>query len=160
MKAALALAALLVLGIAGAAYAPYHTPNPPQPPAEPPAGPPGAQQGANLKLQVTTATTHAGFAADGSSLAYVQQHLGHTVNCLEGTRGKNFNQAWGHVCEGQGNGILVDLRTASGGATFKAVAEAAGELALGGVKSKDLNEAKVSAKGVAALLKVIGDNLK
>ncbi|MGH2453197.1 MAG: hypothetical protein ACRDF5_05465 [bacterium] len=144
------LALAIVLGVAAAAYAPYHTQQ--QPPA--------AAQGGNLKQQLSTATTHAGFAADGTSLGYVHQHLGHALNCLEGTRGKNFNQAWGNVCEGQGNGILTDLRTASDGAVFKMVADSAGGLALGGVKSKDLNEAKVAAKGVAALLKVIGDNLK
>lgn len=149
MTTGLALAVALVLGAAAAAYAPYHTQQQP-----------AAAQGANLKQQLSTATTHAGFAADGTSMAYVQQHLGHALNCLEGTKGKNFNQSWGHVCEGQGNGILVDLRAASDGASFRTVAEAAGGLALGGVKSKDLNEAKVSAKGVAALLKVVGDSLK
>lgn len=147
--AGMAMAAVLVLGIAAVAYAPYHTQQPP-----------AAAQGANLKQQLSTATTHAGFAADGTSLAYSQQHLGHVLNCLEGTRGKNFNQAWGHVCEGQGNGILVDLRAASDGATFKLIAEVADELAVGGVKSKDLNEVKVAAKGVGALLKVIGDTMK
>lgn len=145
----IALAAALILGVAVAAYAPYHTQQPP-----------AAAQGANLKQQLSTAVTHSGFAAEGTSLGYVQQHLGHTVNCLEGKQGKNFNASWGHVCEGQGNGILVDLKAVSDGATFKMVAEAAGELALGGVKSKDLNEAKVAAKGVQALLKVIADNLK
>jgi len=149
VTAGLPLALAIVLGVAVAAYAPYHTQQ--QPPAA---------QGANLKQQVSTATTHAGYAADGTSLGYVQQHLGHALNCLEGAKGKNFNQSWGNVCEGQGNGILTDLRTASDGAVFRLVAESAGGLALGGLKSKDLNEAKVSAKGVAALLKVIGDNLK
>ncbi|MGH2625992.1 MAG: hypothetical protein ACRDHY_05005, partial [Anaerolineales bacterium] len=153
MSVGVALAVIIVLGAAVAAYAPYHSQQ------GPPAGA-GAAQPANLKQQITTATTHAGFAADGTSMAYVQQHLGHALNCLEGTKGKNFNQSWGNVCEGQGNGILVDLRSAPDGATFRAVADAAGGLALGGVKSKELNEAKVSAKGVAALLKVIGDNLK
>jgi hypothetical protein len=150
LSAGVALVVAIVLGVAAAAYAPYHTQQ--QPPA--------AASGANLKQQVTTATTHAGFAADGTSLGYVQQHLGHALNCLEGTKGKNFNQAWGNVCEGQGNGIMVDLRSAADGGNFRTVAEAADGLALGGLKSKDLNEAKVSAKGVAALLKVIGDNLK
>lgn len=153
LSAGVALAVAVVLGVAAAAYAPYHTQQ------SPPAGA-GAAQPASLKQQLTTATTHAGFAADGTSLGYVQQHLGHALNCLEGTKGKNFNQAWGNVCEGQGNGIMVDLRSAADGGNFRAVADAADGLALGGLKSKDLNEAKVSAKGVAALLKVIGDNLK
>ncbi|HEV8339695.1 MAG TPA: hypothetical protein VGR25_08570 [bacterium] len=153
MVAGVALAVVILLGVAAAAYAPYHTQQ------QPPAGT-GAAQPASLKQQLSTATTHAGFAADGTSMAYVQQHLGHVLNCLEGTKGKNFNQSWGNVCEGQGNGILVDLRGAADGAAFRAVADAADALALGGVKGKDLNEAKIAAKGTAALLKVIGDNLK
>ena len=151
MTTGLALTVVLVLGAAAAAYAPYHVATPP---------PPAAAQGGNLKEQLKTAIQHSGFAADGTSMASVQQHLGHALNCLEGTKGKHFNQSWGHVCEGQGNGILTDLRGAPDGASFRAVAEAADELALGGMKSKDLNESKVSAKAVGALLKVIWDNLK
>jgi len=151
MAAVVIAATIVVFGLTAVSHAPYHTqPAPPAPQA----------QAADVKTQVQTAVTHSGFAADGTSLSYVQQHLGHTVNCLEGTRGKNFNQSWGHVCQGQGNGILVDLKTASGGAALMLVAESADGLALNGVKSKDLAEAKVAAKGVAALLKVIAENLK
>ena len=148
MAAVVIVAGALVFGVPGVSFAPYHTQS----------APPAAA--ADVKTQLGTAVTHAGFAADGTSLGYVQQHLGHTLNCLEGTKGKNFNQSWGHVCQGQGNGILVDLKTASGGAAFMLVAESAGTLASNGLRSKDLTETKVAAKGVAALLKVIAENLK
>jgi hypothetical protein len=114
----------------------------------------------DAKQQLRTAITHAGFAAGGSALGYVEQHLGHALNCLEGTKGKNFNQAWGHVCQGQGNGILSDLAAAQGGADFMLVADQADALAVAGVKSKNLNQAKNAARGVGALLGVIADNLK
>lgn len=148
MAAVVIVAGALVFGVTGVSFAPYHTQS----------APPAAA--ADVKTQLGTAVTHAGFAADGTSLGYVQQHLGHVLNCVEGTKGKNFNQSWGHVCQGQGNGILVDLKTASGGAAFMLVAESAGGLALDGVKSKELAEAKAAAKGVAALLKVIADSVK
>lgn len=58
----------------------------------------------DVKTQVRTAITHARFAAEANVLGSVEQHLGHALNCIEGARGKNFNRAWGHVCEGQGTG--------------------------------------------------------
>ncbi|MGQ0569539.1 MAG: hypothetical protein ACT4P5_08430 [Armatimonadota bacterium] len=122
--------------------------------------PPGQAQGPDLKAQLRTAITHAGFAAGGSAQGYIEQHLGHALNCLEGPRGKNFNQRWGNVCQGQGNGILTDLKAAPGGGDFTLVAEQADALAAAGTKSKNLNEAKIAAKGVGALLSVIADNMK
>lgn len=123
-------------------------------------GPASGAQGADVKAQLRTAIQHAGFAAAAGAISGVEQHLGHALNCIEGTRGRNFNQAWGHVCQGQGNGILADLRTAQGGADLMLVAQHADELAVAGVKSKNLNEARNAARGVAALLTVISENLK
>lgn len=117
-----------------------------------------AQGGA--KAQLATAITHAGFAADGQSVGYVRTHLGHALNCLEGTKGKNFNAAWGNVCQGQGNGILVDLASAAGGADVMLVARQAGALAVAGTKSTNLAQMRVAAKGVGALLRVVTENLK
>jgi len=148
--ARLYLAGLLVVGIAGVGYAQYNYPPTPQP----------AAQAADVKVELKTAITHAGFSASADALGSVQQHLGHTLNCIEGTKGKNFNQSWGHVCQGQGNGVLADLKAAAGGAPLMLVAEQADSLAVAGVKSKDMAEARNAAKGVAALLMVIADNLK
>ncbi len=132
-------------------YAQYNYPPTPQP---------SQAQAADVKVELKTAITHAGFAASADALGPVQQHLGHTLNCIEGTKGKNFNQSWGHVCQGQGNGVLADLKAAAGGAPLMLVAEQADSLAVAGVKSKDTAEARNAAKGVGALLTVIADSLK
>src|SRR3989304_1143602 len=142
MIAGVIVAGVLVLGFAAAGYAPYHTQQP-------------AAAAADVKTQVKPAGTHSGFGADGTSMAYVQQHLGHALNCIEGKGGKNFNASWGNVCAGQGSGILTDLRGASGSAAVMPLAQHADGLAVTGVKSRDLTTARLAAKGVQALLKVV-----
>jgi hypothetical protein len=150
------VAGLIVLGIGQMSSSQYNYPSTPQP-AQPA---PSVQTQGGVRTELKTAITHAGFAGGGDALSSVQQHLGHTLNCIEGTKGKNFNRSWGHVCQGQGNGILVDLKAAHGGAEFMLVAGQADSLALAGVKSKDIAEARNAAKGVGALLTVVADNLK
>lgn len=86
--------------------------------------------------------------------------LGHALNCLEGPKGKNFNKAWGNVCEGQGNGILTDLKSAAAGSTLIALARKADDIALKGVKTTSLAHAKSSARQVASLLDQIAKTLK
>jgi hypothetical protein len=119
-----------------------------------------APQQADVRTQIRTAITHAGFAAGGSTLSSVQQHLGHALNCIEGAKGKNFNASWGNVCEGQGNGVLVDLKAAPGGAALVPEAEKADSAAVTGVKTKDLEEAKRSAKSVSDILTGVLGKLK
>ncbi len=114
----------------------------------------------DVQTQIKTAITHAGFAASGTALGYVQQHLGHALNCIEGPKGKNFNASWGNVCEGQGNGILVDLKAATGGAALMPEVEKADSLAVAGIKTKNLDEAKNAAKGVSDTLTGILGKLK
>jgi hypothetical protein len=159
MKSVMVLfvAGLFVLGIGQISFSQYNYPSTPKP-AQP--APSVQTQAGDVKTELKTAITHAGFAGGGDALGSVQQHLGHTLNCIEGTKGRNFNQSWGHVCQGQGNGILVDLKAAQGGAGFMLVAGQADSLALAGVKSKDLAEARNAAKGLGALLTVVADNLK
>ncbi len=141
------LVGLLVFGFAQVNYAQYDY------------NQPKAQSG-DVKTQIQTAVTHAGFAADGTSAAYVQQHLGHALNCIEGKGGKNFNASWGNVCEGQGSGILTDLKGASGSAAVMPLVEHADGLAVTGVKSRDLTTARLAAKGIQALLRVVAENVK
>lgn len=158
MKALLYGIVLVLLLAGGIADAQYETPAPP--PAPPPASPAPKAQTANVKAEVTTAATHAGFAAKGGNLTYVRQHLGHALNCLEGPRGENFNRAWGNVCEGQGNGILIDLKLAPMGSTLMALARKADEIAIKGTKTTSLAQAKPAAQQVASLLTQIGKKLK
>lgn len=144
----LGLAAVLILGAGAIAY------------PQPGYGPTPGAAGGGLKAQLKTATTHAGFAASGDSLGYVRQHLGHALNCIEGPNGKNFNRSWGNVCQGQGNGILQDLRVAPGGVSSMIVLEHADSLAAAGVTRTDLAEARTTARATQALLFVIHDTLK
>lgn len=136
---------VLVVGLATAGYAYYHQ----QQPA-------GAAEPA-WKVQARTAATHAGFAAGGDTMSYVEQHLGHALNCIEGPQGRNFNRAWGHVCEGQGQGILTDLRNDREGVSWMLVVEAADELAVKGIRSRDLAQRKNAARGVAELLRLVAE---
>lgn len=119
-----------------------------------------ATGGTDLKAELTTARTHANNAAGSEALRNVQSHLTHVVNCLEGKTGRNYNQAEGNPCEGQGSGIIPDLRGAQGGAAWMAVAEAAADLALKGSKLTDMTSARNAARGAAALLGTAADGLR
>lgn len=115
----------------------------------------GATTGPRWKVQASTGATHAGFAAAGEAAASVDQHLGHALNCIEGRQGRNFNARWGHVCEGQGQGLLPDLQQDPAGRPWLLVAEAADQLALRGLRTQDLGQKKNAARGVSALLQLI-----
>ena len=123
------IAAVIIIGvvslIAGAASGQYG--DYPQP----------AAGGGDLRTQILTAVTHARFAASAETARNVREHLTHVVNCLEGPRGRNYDQAPGNPCQGQGNGIMPDIRTAQGGAAWMPVVEAATDLALKGVKATE-----------------------
>ncbi|HLE77189.1 MAG TPA: hypothetical protein VJA65_02130 [bacterium] len=114
----------------------------------------------NLRQELRTAITHAGFAANGQAVNYVRTHLGHTLNCLQGPSGAQFNRAIGHVCQGQGNGILADLKSVPAGRAFELVARSAESLAIAGIRSSQIDEMKHAAGGVAALLDVIAAGLR
>lgn len=105
-----------------------------------------AQSGlAAAKTQLTTAIFHSGeLAQRGSAVAASKTHLQHTMNCLEGTKGPNFNAAPGNPCQGQGNGILPDLQAAQGAGAAGAeralkFVNAAHTLILTALQSNDVN---------------------
>jgi hypothetical protein len=112
------------------------------------------------QTQLATAIQHARFSAGANATAGAVTHLGHTLNCIEGARGKNFNAAWGHVCQGQGDGILVDIRGERNAAAVMLVLEAANDLAVRGVKAQNVAAVQNAARGVAALLQIVVDGLK
>lgn len=73
---------------------------------------------AAAKVQLQTAIFHSGeLAQRGTAVAAAKTHLQHTINCLEGPRGKNYNAAPGDVCRGQGSGIIPDLQAAQAAGT-------------------------------------------
>lgn len=135
----------LVAGAASGQYGDY-----PQP----------AAGGGDLRTQLRTAATHATNAATSEAARSVREHLTHVVNCLEGPRGRNYSQAEGNPCQGQGNGIVPDLRAAQGGAAWMPVVEAATDLALKGAKATDMTTARNIGRGLAALLSTTVDGLR
>lgn len=140
------LMVVMILVWAVAAYADYHT--------QTAAGADKAQ------AQLSTAITHARNSAGSNAMASAVSHLGHVLNCIEGTRGQNFNASWGHVCQGQGDGILVDIKGAKSAESVMAVLEAADGLAAAGVKARDLAAVQNAARGAGALLQIVADGIK
>lgn len=68
---------------------------------------------AAAKVQMQTVIFHAGeLAQRGTAVASAKVHLQHSLNCLEGPKGKNYNLGPGDVCRGQGSGIIPDLQAA------------------------------------------------
>jgi len=66
-----------------------------------------------IQSELTTATYHAGeLPPKATTLAGVQLHLHHVLNCLEGPAGADFSAAAGDPCQRQGKGIIPDLQAA------------------------------------------------
>lgn len=86
------------------------------------------------------------------------RHLARAI--IEGTKGKNFNASWGHVCQGQGDGIVADVKGAKNAQAVSLVLEAAHDLAVAGVKAKDLAAVQNAARGTGALLQVVLDGIR
>lgn len=135
---------LVVLSLS--ALASYHTA-----PAQP-AAPSSVDA---VKRQLQTAVFHAKNAASQGAVSSAVLHLGHALNCIEGPKGANFDASWGHVCEGQGQGILVDLQALPQARQVRLLVEAADALAVAGVRSGDLGATGNAARGVAALLELV-----
>ncbi len=85
-----------------------------QPAPAPKPGPAGAKPTGGLQAELSTALTHAGFAAKYDALPDVTMHLHHVVNCIVGSKDKMFDPSAGNPCQGQGNGILADLQSGKG----------------------------------------------
>lgn len=129
-------------------------------PTPPPAQTPASLQSNKAETQLRTAVDHARNSAGSGAMASAVSHLGHVLNCIEGTKGKNFNSSWGHVCQGQGEGILTDIKGAKNADNLMLVLEAADNLATGGVKAKDLSAVQNAARGTGALLQIVLDGTK
>jgi len=103
--------------------------------------------------QLTTAKTHAGFAAGSGSLSGVHQHTGHALNCLVGAGDKRFDRKWGNVCEGQGSGVVTDLKAAGArGADALKIAEESAKVGVETLSKNDLMTAQNGAKKLSGML--------
>ncbi|OFX28466.1 MAG: hypothetical protein A2Z07_09355 [Armatimonadetes bacterium RBG_16_67_12] len=112
-----------------------------------------ADMGMAAAAQLKTAITHAKFSQQYETLPGVKEHLQHVVNCIEGSKGPMFKAMGGNPCQGQGNGLLADAKSA-GGKYAGAVAwiELANENAALGLKATSLVKAKAAGWAAQALL--------
>jgi hypothetical protein len=102
-----------------------------------------AEMGMGAELK--TAITHAGFAQKYDTMKEVTLHLHHIVNCLVGPNDKLFNAAAGNPCQGQGNGIMPDIKGQMGEDQEYQVAWWLAHLADQAITMGNLQQAKAAA---------------
>lgn len=113
----------------------------------------------SIKKQLETVIFHAGeLAQRGTAVTSALVHVQHSINCFEGTNGKNFKAAVGHVCQGQGGGIIPDLKAAEAAGVKGAeralrFVNAAYTVALQVIASTNVDEVQPFAKVIAENLK-------
>jgi hypothetical protein len=104
---------------------------------------------ADLKGEIVNAETHAGLAAQATSIDGVHMHLHHALNCLVGPGGAGFDAAQMNPCANSGNGVIPDSADAAKKKSF----EAAAAKAKAGIAQSNLADAQKTASDVEALLK-------
>ena len=126
--------------------------------AVPPTGA-ATMMGGDVRKELQTAIFHSSeLAQRGNAVAGAKLHLQHVINCLEGPNGTNFKAAVGYPCDGQGRGIIPDLKDARAAkvpGADKALNQAtiAWTLATQGLAKTDVNEVQPWAKVVSNYLK-------
>ncbi|MGQ0551326.1 MAG: hypothetical protein ACT4PY_16825 [Armatimonadota bacterium] len=84
--------------------------------AFPPAAPAQKLSGpvmARIRTQLATAILHAEQASRASTVPIGHAHMRRVINCLQGQRGAMFRREAGNPCQGQGDGIMPDLKAAA-----------------------------------------------
>ncbi|MHB8733404.1 MAG: hypothetical protein ACYDAB_16665 [bacterium] len=71
-----------------------------------------AEMGTQAELK--TAIAHAGYAEKAETMKDVTMHLHHVLNCLVGPNDKMFDKMAGNPCQGQGDGIMPDIKKSMG----------------------------------------------
>ena len=106
---------------------------------------------ADLNAEIVTAATHADLATQSSDVAMVHMHLHHTLNCLVGPNGTDFDAKEINPCANSGNGAIPDTTDA---AKQKSLEAAAGK-ARDGIAANNLTAAQKLAADTSAMLKAI-----
>ena len=104
---------------------------------------------ADLKGEIVNAETHAGLAAQATSVGDVHMHLHHTLNCLVGPGGAGFDAKQMNPCANSGNGAIPDTADAA----KKKSLQAAADKAKAGIAQDNLSDAQKTAGAVATMLK-------
>jgi hypothetical protein len=82
----------------------------------------------------------------------VSLHLHHVVNCLVGPNDPMFDKAAGNPCQGQGNGILPDIKAKMGEDQEYQVAWWLAHMGSEAIKMGNLNQARAAAHIIAVQL--------
>ena len=109
-------------------------------------------QGMGMQTELKTAITHAGYAEKYDSMKEVTLHLHHVVNCLVGANDPMYDKASGNPCEGQGNGILPDIKAKMGEDQDYQVAWWLARLGSDAIKMGNLAQAKAAAHIISVQL--------
>lgn len=102
--------------------------------------------------ELKTAITHAGFAEKYDTTKEVSLHLHHVINCLVGSGDPMFDKAAGNPCQGQGKGIMPDIKTAMGQDQEYQVAWWLAHLADQAIKMSNLQQAHAAAHIISVQL--------
>lgn len=94
--------------------------------------------------ELKTAITHAGFAEKYDSMKEVGTHLHHVVNCLVGESDPMYDKAAGNPCQGQGKGIMPDIKAKMGEDQGYQVAWWLAHMASDAAKMGNLAQAKAA----------------
>jgi hypothetical protein len=103
---------------------------------------------ADVKSEIMTAEQHAELAAQAQSLDAVQMHLHHTLNCIVGPKGAEFDAKELNPCANSGAGALVDSTDAAAKQKLKAAVAKANT----GLKETVLASAQKDAADTANIL--------
>lgn len=96
---------------------------------------------ADAAMQIQTAAQHAQFASQATDLKMADAHLHHTLNCLEGPKGRGFDKKAENPCADQGNGAIPDETDA----TTKKSLERIAARTRSALRSKSLDKVKEDA---------------
>ena len=94
--------------------------------------------------EMKTAITHAGFAEKYDTMKEVSLHLHHVINCLVGSGDPMFDGAAGNPCQGQGKGIMPDIKASMGEDQEYQVAWWLAHVADQAIKMGNLQQAKAA----------------
>ena len=95
--------------------------------------------------ELKTAITHAGFAEKYDTMKEVGLHLHHVVNCLVGEADPMYDKTSGNPCQGQGKGILPDIKAKMGEDKEYQVAWWLAHMGSDALKMGNLAQAKAAA---------------
>lgn len=112
---------------------------------------PLAANAADAAQEITTAATHAGFAAKSTTIDMVHAHMHHALNCLVGAGGNGYDKTALDPCKNQGNGAIPDETDAAKKTSLESIASS---LRSGVMDNNVTSAQKTAADAEASLTKL------